>query len=144
MWWHSSRTIKNLKGWCHQHVAFNKSANREDPIVAITGKGQFSSQFPRKVILKNVLTIRQLRSSPILVSLCLKSCMLDFSILWTRNFQMSKLGLKKEEEPEIKLPIFPGSLWLCSPQQNSEKFLKRWEKHTTWPASWEICMQVRK
>ena len=24
------------------------------------------------------------------------------------------------------------------------KFLKRWEYHTTWPASWEICMQVRK
>ena len=24
------------------------------------------------------------------------------------------------------------------------KFLKRWEYQTTWPASWEICMQVRK
>ena len=24
------------------------------------------------------------------------------------------------------------------------KFLKRWEYKTTWPASWEICMQVRK
>jgi len=24
------------------------------------------------------------------------------------------------------------------------KFLKRWEYETTWPASWEICMQVRK
>ena len=23
------------------------------------------------------------------------------------------------------------------------KFLKRWEYQTTWPASWEICMQVR-
>ena len=21
---------------------------------------------------------------------------------------------------------------------------KRWEHQTTWPASWEICMQVRK
>ena len=27
----------------------------------------------------------------------------------TKNFQMSKLGLQKEEEPEIKLPIFTGS-----------------------------------
>ena len=25
-----------------------------------------------------------------------------------------------------------------------EKFLKRWEYQTTWPASWEICIQVRK
>ena len=27
---------------------------------------------------------------------------------------------------------------------NSGKFLKRWEYQTTWPASWEICMQVKK
>ena len=27
---------------------------------------------------------------------------------------------------------------------NSGKFWKRWEYQTTWPASWEICMQVRK
>ena len=31
------------------------------------------------------------------------------SIMWTVNFQMSKLGLEKAEEPEIKLPIFSGS-----------------------------------
>ena len=34
------------------------------------------------------------------------------------------------------------SLWLCGPQQTG-KFFKRWEYKTTWPASWEICMQVR-
>ena len=28
--------------------------------------------------------------------------------------------------------------------QNCEKFLKRWEYQTTWPASWETCMQVEK
>ena len=27
---------------------------------------------------------------------------------------------------------------------NCEKFLKRWEYQTTWPTSWEICMQVKK
>ena len=27
---------------------------------------------------------------------------------------------------------------------NCRKFLKRWEYQTTWPASWEICMQVKK
>ena len=26
----------------------------------------------------------------------------------TKNFQMSKLGLEKEEEPEIKFPTFTG------------------------------------
>ena len=35
------------------------------------------------------------------------------------------------------------SLWLCGSQQTG-KFLKGWEYQTTWPASWEICMQVKK
>ena len=35
------------------------------------------------------------------------------------------------------------SFWLCGSQQTG-KFLKRWEYQTTWPASWEICVQVRK
>ena len=35
------------------------------------------------------------------------------------------------------------SLWLCGSQQTG-KFWKRWEYQTTWPASWEICMQVKK
>ena len=27
---------------------------------------------------------------------------------------------------------------------NCGKFLKRWKYQTTWPASWEICMQAKK
>ena len=73
------------------------------------GIGQSSSQFPRRVVLKNALTIRQLHSSPMLVRECLKSLMLGFSIMRTKNFQMSNLDLEKEEEPEIKLPTFTGS-----------------------------------
>ena len=34
-------------------------------------------------------------------------------------------------------------LWLCGSQQTG-KFFKRWEYQTTSPASWEICMQVKK
>ena len=73
-------------------------------------------------------------------------------------------GFRKGKEPEIKLPTSVGSskkqesykktstsallttpkplaLWITT---NSGKFLKRWEYQTTWPASWEICMQVKK
>ena len=32
-------------------------------------------------------------------------------------------------------------VWITT---NYGKFLKRWEYQTTWSASWEICMQVRK
>ena len=83
---------------------------------------------------------------------------------WTVNFQMFKLVLEKAEEPEIKLPTSAGS-WkkqessrktsisalLTMPKPltvwitiNCGKFWKRWEYQTTWPASWEICVQVRK
>ena len=82
--------------------------------------------------------------------------------MWTMNFQMFKLVLEKAEEPEIKLPTSAGSskkqefqkniyfcfidfakafVWITI---NCGKFWKRWEYQTTWPASWEICMQVRK
>ena len=72
--------------------------------------------------------------------------------------------LKKAEEPEIKLPTSAGSskkqegsrktsisalltvpkpltVWITI---NHGKFWKRWEYKTTWPASWKICMQIRK
>ena len=77
---------------------------------------------------------------------------------------MFKLVLEKVEEPEIKLPTSTGSskkqessrkistsalltmpkpltVWITT---NCGKFLKRWGYLTTWPASWEICMQFRK
>ena len=78
------------------------------------------------------------------------------------NFQMFKLVLEKAEEPEITLPTSAGSLkkqefqkniYICFIDYakafvwitiNCGKFFKRWEYQTTWPASWETCMQVRK
>ena len=76
---------------------------------------------------------------------------------------MFKLVLEKAEEPEIKLPTSAGSskkqefqknIYFCYTDYakafdcvvtiNCQKFCKRWEYQTTWPASWETCMQVRK
>ena len=64
------------------------------------GKYQSPSKFPRGVVLKIVPTMGQFHSTPVLIRSCLKSCMLGFSITWTKNFQMSKLGLEKAEEPD--------------------------------------------
>ena len=47
-----------------------------------TGKGQSSSQFQRRAVLRNVQTTRQLHSSPMLVKLCSKSSKLGFRITW--------------------------------------------------------------
>ena len=77
---------------------------------------------------------------------------------------MFKLDLEKAEEQEIKLLASIGSskkqesswktsisalltipkpltVWITV---NCGKFWKRWEYQTTLPASWEICMQVKK
>ena len=35
----------------------------------------------------------------------------------------------------------PLTVWITT---NCGKFLKWWEYQTTWPASWEICVQVKK
>ena len=76
---------------------------------------------------------------------------------------MFKLVLEKAEEPDIKLPTSVGSskkqdsirkpstfcfidytkAFDCV-DPNCGKFWKRWEYQTTLPASWEICMQVKK
>ena len=80
------------------------------------------------------------------------------------ELKMFKLVLEKAEESEIKLPTSAGSwkkqesyrktsisalltmpnpltVWITI---NCGKFWKRWAYQTTWPASWETCMQVRK
>ena len=50
-----------------------------------------------------------LHSLNMLARLCSKSFRLGFSSMWTKNFQMYKLGFEEAEEPETKLPIFVGS-----------------------------------
>ena len=53
---------------------------------------------------------------------------------------------KSKRVPEKCLFLFCWlcqSLWLCRSQQTG-KFLKRWEYQNFWPASCEICMQVKK
>ena len=88
----------------------------------------------------------------------------NLGVFFPVNFQMFKLVLEKAEEREAKLPTSTGSLkkqessrktstfalltmlnpltvWIT---KNCGKFRKRWEYQTTWPAFWEIYMQVKK
>ena len=91
---------------------------------------------------------------------------LQARLQWYVNHELPDVqaGFEKAEEPEIQLPTCAGSskqqessrktsisalltlpkpltVWITT---NCGKFLKRWEYQTTWPASWETCMQVRK
>ena len=129
-----------------------------------TGKGQFSFQTQRRAMPKNVQTTTQSHSFHIIARLCSKSFNLGFNSTWTESVQMYKLDLKKAEGPEIKLPTYveskkkqensrktstsaslttlkPLTMWITT---NYGKFFSIWEYQTTSPASWEICMQVRK
>ena len=76
---------------------------------------------------------------------------------------MFKLVLEKAEEPEIKLPTSAGSwkkeefqkniyfcfidyakVFDCVDHYKLWKILQEMRLSDHWPASWEICMQVRK
>ena len=77
---------------------------------------------------------------------------------------MFKLVLEKAEEPEIKLLTSARSskkqkssrkkiyfcfidyakAFDCVDHDKLWKIFEKWEYQMTWPASWEICMQVKK
>ena len=105
-----------------------------------TGRGQSSSQFPRRAVLKNVQATEQLHSSPILVRLCSKSSMLGFSIMWTQSFQMFKLGLEKHRNQRSNcqhLLEHRKSKWI------PEKHLLHWSHQTVWiTTKWEILKKL--
>ena len=80
------------------------------------------------------------------------------------NFQMFKLDLDKgrgtrdqianirwitEKAREFQKKTSSDLLTVPKPltvliTTNCGQFFKRWEYQTTWPTSWEICMQVKK
>ena len=129
-----------------------------------TGKGQFSFQSQRKAMPKNAQTTAQLHSSHMLAKWCSKFSKPGFNGTWTVNSQMFKLVLEKAEKPEIKLPTSaasskkqessrktsisalltmpkPLTIWITT---NYGKFFEEMGIPDTWPASWEICMRVKK
>ena len=134
-----------------------------------TGKGQFSFQSLRKEMPKNAQTTTQLHSSHTLVTAAASKVMLKILQARLQQYVNRELpdgqsGFRKGIGTEIRLPTSAGSskkqgssrktsisalLTLPKPLTvwitiNCGKFWKRWEYQTTWPASWEICMQDKK
>ena len=92
---------------------------------------------------------------------CSKFSKLGFNSMWTKNFRIFKLDLEKAEEPYAnihwiieKAREFQKNIYFCFidyakpfacvDHNKLWKNWKRWEYQTTWPASWEILMQVKK
>ena len=125
-----------------------------------TGKGQFSFQALRKAMPKECSNYRT-------IALISHASKVMFKILQGRLQQYVNRELPDVQagfRKEIKFPTSAGSMKkqesfrktstsasLTTPKlltvwitMNCRKFWKRWEYQTTWPASWEICMQARK
>ena len=145
---------------CTQYASkFGKLSSGHRP-----GKGQFSFQSQRRAMPKNAQTTAQLQLISHASKVMLKILQARLQQYMNSELPDVQAGFRKGEEPEIKLPTTAGSskkqessrktstsalltmpkpltVWIT---MNCGKFWKRWEYQTTWPASWETCMQVRK
>ena len=132
-----------------------------------TGKGQFSFQPQRKAVPKNVQATQLHYHTITLIShtsrVMLKILQARLQQYVNRELPDVPAGFRKgrgtrdqianihqiiEKESSRKTStsaslttLKPLTVWL---KTNCEKFFKRWEYETTLPASWEICMQVKK
>ena len=129
-----------------------------------TGKVQFFIPIPKKGNAKECLNYCTIALISHASKVMLKILQASLQQYVNHELPDVKLVLEKAEEQEIKLPTPAGSskkqessrktsisalltmpkpltMWITI---NCGEFWKRWEYQTTWPASWEICMQVRK
>ena len=135
-----------------------------------TGKCQSSSRFPRSVVPKNELTIRQSHSSPLLWRSRLKSCMLGLQHYVNRELPGVQPGFRKgrgtrDQSANIHWIIEQAGNFRKQKTKNKkntylcfidyakafdcvdhDKLWKalRWEYQTILPVSWETCMRVKK
>ena len=129
-----------------------------------TGKGQFSFQSPKKGNVKECSNYRTIalisHTSKVMLKIiqarrqqyvnhALPDVQTGFrkgrgtrdqiaNIRWIMEKQES--SRKTSISALLTMPT-PLTMWITI---NCGKFWKRWEYQTTWSASWEICMQVRK
>ena len=125
-----------------------------------TRKGQFSFQYQRKGMPKNVQTTPQFRFY-MPARECSRSFKLDFNSTWTENLPDVQAGFRKgrgnrdkianigwiiEKAREFLKNVYfcfidyaKAFVWIIT---NCGKFLKRWEYQTTLPVSWETWMHV--
>ena len=141
---------------CTQHASkFGKFSSGHR-----TGKGQFSFQSQRKAMPTNAQTTAELHSHTSKVMLKILQARLQQYVNWelpdvqagfrkgwgTRD-QIVNTRWKKQESfrktstSALLTMLKPLTVWIT---KNCGKFWNKCEYQTTWPASWEISMQVKK
>ena len=150
-----------FKWWCCESAALNIPANLENSAVATDWKRSVFIPIPKKSNAKerpNCHTIA-LISHAIKVMLKILQARLQQYVnhelpgvqagfrkgRGTRDQIANICWIIKKQESSRKTSTFvlltipkPLTVWIT---KKCEKFWKRWEYQTTWPASWEICMQ---
>ena len=128
------------------------------------GKGPFSFHSQRKAMPKNAQTTTQFQLISLASKVMLKILQARLQQYVNREIPDVQAGFRKgrgtrdqianihwivakarEFHKNINFCLLtmqkPLTVWITI---NCGKFWKRWEYQTTWPASWETCMQVRK
>ena len=150
--------MSHPKRWCCERTTLSMPANLENSAVA-TGLEKFSFHSNSKC--SNYRTIAFISHTSKVMLKILQARLQQYISHELPDVQGE---LKNAEEAEIKLPTSVGSsknqensrktytsaswttlkhltVWTTT---NCGKFFKRWEYQSTLPASWEICMQVKK
>ena len=145
--------------YCSQYVSkFGKLSSGHR-----TGKGQFSFQSQRKAMPKTAqITTIALISHSSKAMLKIPQARLQEYVncelpdvqagfrkgRGARDQLPTSARWSKKQESSIKKIYFCfidyAKAFNCLDTINCGKFFKRWEYQTIWPASWEICMQIRK
>ena len=163
-WWNSSWAISNPERWRCESDALNMPAKMEYSVVA-TGLERVSFHSnPKKSNAKqcsNYHTIALISHASKVVLKILQARLQQYV---NRELPDVQAGFRKGRgtrdqianiwwiiEQAIKFQKTSISALLTMPKPstmwitiNCGKSWKRWEYQTTWPASWETCMQVRK
>ena len=149
--WNSSWAILNPKRWCCESAALNMPANLENQQWLQDWKRSVFIPIPKKGNAKECSNYRT-------IALISHTSKVMLKILQARlpymNWELPDVqgGFRKgrgtRDQKSQKKSTFalltmpkPLTVWITT---NCGKFLKRWEYQTTSPASWEICMQVKK
>ena len=128
-----------------------------------TGKGQFSFQSQRKAMPKNVQTTAQLHpshTSKIMLKILhaklqqyvnqeLPEVQAGFRKGRGTRDQIANIHWIREEQENSRKTSTSALLTMTKPltgwiSTKCRKLFKRWLYQTTWPASWETCLQVKK
>ena len=125
-----------------------------------TGKGLFAFQSQRKAIPKKCSSYRTIALISHASKVMLKILQVRLQQYVNHELPDIQAGFRKgrgtrDQIANIcwiikKAREFQKNIYICFidcqslSTINCGKFFKKWEYQTTWPASWEICMQVKK